>query len=320
MHTVRPLPRTAMVALVTSILAGCAVTPDDIDTGVSIPLTTTTQSGATYRLSNATFNFSGPDTLSVPSSGDEASLEVGLAPGSYRLELAAGWRMERIDGGAARPVDAVLVSQAVQQIDVLPGSLSQAYYQFLLAADDSGSVSISFGVTEASTLTGTLTYNVANCDPTSCPPQATVVTQIAFPPPAAERVASDVRELQLQGTGAVLTVYGDAAGTPTTAATGYSILMRLRGALPGQQQELSIGLENVVQGQAIQIAMGPTAVQNGVDSEGYPLAPAELAFQAPLSVHAVLPTGEAFDLVGTANMTYRAPSACSPNGTGCGTP
>ena len=47
MHTVRPLPRTAMVALVTSILAGCAVTPDDIDTGVSIPLTTTTQSGNT---------------------------------------------------------------------------------------------------------------------------------------------------------------------------------------------------------------------------------------------------------------------------------
>jgi hypothetical protein len=320
MHILRPLSRTAMVALVTSALTACAVAPDDIDTGVSIPLTTTTPSGATYRLTNATFNFTGPEALSVSSAGDEPSLEVELAPGAYLLELAAGWRMERIDGGAAQPVDAMLVSQPVQQVTVLPGGLSQAYYQFLLSGDDSGSVSISFGVTEASTLTGTLEYTLAGCDPTTCAPPTTVVTQIAFPPLAAERVASDVPELWLRGSGAILTTYGDSEGNPGGQLTGSSILMRLRGALPGGQQELSISLENETDAWTIDLAIGPTSVQNGVDAQGYPLAPGELPFEAPLSIHEVLSTGEAYDLTGSVSMTYRAPSACTPDGSGCGTP
>jgi hypothetical protein len=320
MHILRPLSRANIVVLVTSILTGCAVTPDDIDTGVSIPLTTTSASGATYRLTNATFNFTGPETLSVPTSGDEPSLEVALSPGSYQLELAAGWRLELIEGGMARPVDALLVSQAVQRIDVLPGSLSQAYYQFLLSAEGSGSVSISFGVTEASTLTGTLEYTVAGCDPTTCPPPSTVVTQIAFPPLVAQQVSSDARELWLNGSGAVLTVYGDSPDTAMQQLTGSSIEMRLRSASPDLAQELSIGLENAVNGVTIDIAIGPTSVTNGIGADGFPLAPTELAFQGPLAVHQIAPTGEVYDLVGTATMTYRAPSTCTPNGGGCGTP
>jgi hypothetical protein len=317
MHILRPLSRAAMVALVTSALAACAVTPDDIDTGVSIPLTTTTPSGATYRLSNATFNFTGPEALSVPS-GNEATLDVALTPGTYQLELAAGWRMERIDGGAVQPVDAVLVSQAVQQVAVLPGSLSQAYYQFLLSADGSnGSVSISFGVTEASTLTGTLDFVQVGCDPaTNCAPPSTVVTQIAFAPLAAERATTDTRELVLRGSGAVMNVYGDAPGSLQQIA-GSSIEMRLRGGTPGAVQELSVDIQAEVAGAAIHFAIGPTPVQVGIDSEGFPAEPTELTFEAPLLID-ILPTAQ--QLQGTASLTYRKPATCTPDGTGCGTP
>jgi hypothetical protein len=326
MQLIRSLSPVALASLAATALSssGCAVEPDAIDTGVSIPLTTTTPNGAVYRLTGATFNFTGPDTRSVTSTGDEPAIDVALSPGSYQLELAAGWRMERLEpDGIARPVDATLVSQSVQQVTVLPGTLSQAYYQFLLAAEGgNGSVSISFGVTEAATLTGTLTLAPVGCDPATCGLARTVVTQIAFPPLRAQPVSTDAFELWLEGSGAVFTIYGDAPGTTTQQLAGSAVLMKLRRAgvtAPDELQELSIGIGNQASdGSTIDITIGPARVANGVDVDGFPLAPSELSFDAPVLVRNVSTTGGVFELQGTASLTYRSPTACGPEG--CGTP
>ena len=326
MQLIRSLSRVALASFTASALSasGCAVEPDAIDTGVSIPLTTTSPSGAVYRLTGATFNFVGPDIQSVSSSGDEPAIDVELSPGLYELELAAGWSMERLEpNGGARPVEATLVSQARQQVTVLPGTLSQAYFQFLLAAEGgNGSVSISFGVTEAATMTGTLRLAPVGCEPATCGAATTVVTQIAFPPLQARPVVTDALELWLEGSGAVFTIYGNAPGTTTQQLAGSTILMKLRRDgvdLPGNLQDLSISIGNLADdGSAIEIGIGPAGVTNGFDVDGFPLAPSELSFEAPVVVRNVSATGGTFEMQGIANFTYRAPTACGAEG--CGTP
>ncbi len=323
MRFVRPLSRATLVALVTSAFAACAVDADDIDTGVSIPLTTTTPLGNTYRLSNATFTFTGPESLTV-SSGDEATLEVALTPGSYQLELATGWRMERLVNGAAQPVDAVLVSQPVQQISVQPGALTQAYYQFLLSAEGgSGSVSISFGVTEAATLSGTLNVSLPGCDPATNCPAVPVVAQFAFPPLVPEPSTTDVRQLLLRGSGVVATFYTDTASTAGDQLAGASVLMQLRAGdvtVPTGLQQLTLAIANQVGGVQVGISVGPATVQNGLDATGFPAVPSELTFDAPFTARFLDGNNLPVDLQGTSSFTYRAPSACSPDGTGCGNP
>jgi hypothetical protein len=322
MHLIRPLARIALASLTLSLAAGCAVEPDDIDTGVSIPLTTTTPNGTTYRLSNATFNFTGPEARSVTSSGDETALDVALSPGSYLLELAAGWRMERLQNGVPQPVDAALVSQAVQQVTVLPGSVSQAYYQFLLAAEGgSGSVTISFGVTEAATLTGTLSVADPTCDPTTgCAPTISLVTQIAFPPLAPESIATDALELHLTGGGTVFDFFDDSLASAAEQLAGSPISMILRRGrtdLPDQPQQLSIDIGSDTA--PLRFAIGPAQVVNSIRPDGFPAVPTELTFEAPLVVRN-LTGGQTVEAQGTASLTYHSPIACTPNGSGCGTP
>lgn len=88
--------------------------------------------GVTYRLTNARFALSGPETRGF-ASGDEASLRLELTPGVYSLELLEGWSLVRADAPEAGGLEAKLVSENPAPLLVEAGVTTHMALRFELS-------------------------------------------------------------------------------------------------------------------------------------------------------------------------------------------
>ncbi len=108
----------ALSCLCSSVIAttGCAVDGNAENQGVGtmrMPLRAVSADGTEYRLRQATFEITGPESESVLSEDHltQGVAQVVLGVGNYQVELTGSWQMERIVDGIPESVDAVLVSQ-----------------------------------------------------------------------------------------------------------------------------------------------------------------------------------------------------------------
>jgi hypothetical protein len=88
--------------------------PEDVALGtVSVHLVGQAPSGAVYRLRHAMISVTGGGTTRIwntEDAPDRTSLSDEVAVGNYQVSVAPGWDLERIEGGAATPVVAQLIS------------------------------------------------------------------------------------------------------------------------------------------------------------------------------------------------------------------
>jgi len=106
----------ALLASAFSSSVGCSHKPkQDLSRAgqLKVALRGISNSGAEYRLRNATFHISGNSEADVSSDSDPqvAAIAVQLAPGNYQVEILPGWYLEKArPDGTFVAVDAVLVS------------------------------------------------------------------------------------------------------------------------------------------------------------------------------------------------------------------
>lgn len=95
-------------------------------------------SGATYRLSDTSFEVTGgtaPLTLMTTDGSGLTSLRSPLlTPGQYSVQLLPGWVVERQDGGSFAPVaGATLTSTNPQTVSVVQGQIAAVGFTFMVA-------------------------------------------------------------------------------------------------------------------------------------------------------------------------------------------
>lgn len=100
---------------------------------LQLALSTFTPSGNTYRLGPASFDISGPVTLSVEVTGEESELYVPVEPGQYEVKLQPGWVLRLMKPFLGpTPMAASLVSPAVQSVRVEPFQVAPVLFAFHL--------------------------------------------------------------------------------------------------------------------------------------------------------------------------------------------
>ncbi|MFT3927094.1 MAG: lamin tail domain-containing protein [Myxococcales bacterium] len=141
------LERLLSPAFACLLLTACSVDAASHGGVGSLNLALTSQSGGiTYRLTDARFALTGPESKGF-ASGEEPQVEVELMPGSYTLELLAGYRLVRADDPEAASVTATLLSANPAPLLVEAGMATQIALRFELAdgtrvSNERGSVSV----------------------------------------------------------------------------------------------------------------------------------------------------------------------------------
>jgi hypothetical protein len=121
---------------------------------MTLQLAGSAPSGTAYRLRDATITVRGPDSTKVwntEDAPDQMSLSATVTVGDYTALLADGWRLERIDGAAATPVTAMLVSDNPVQFTVAAGQRTAVPLEFRVDDDEvdlTGSYDITVTVDE----------------------------------------------------------------------------------------------------------------------------------------------------------------------------
>jgi hypothetical protein len=124
-------------------------------------------SGVSYRLRHATFDVTGPKSLSLSSETNAAapSIEQELPAGDYLINLKSGWTLEQASGGMSSTVKAVLTSQNPVSFEIADQGKTAVVFQFK-AGDDvvqlgDGTLDIAIAVNDG-TPAATCTDNVKN--------------------------------------------------------------------------------------------------------------------------------------------------------------
>jgi hypothetical protein len=125
-----------------------------------------TNGTTTYRLKNATFDISGPKSVSVTPAADAVSFKVELPAGDYAITLRDGWSMLSSDGSTPfQPVNAALDGPATQSFSIFAQELTYVQYNFRAGPDvlafGDGEVVVQIGVNQGSE--GKCSVANANC-------------------------------------------------------------------------------------------------------------------------------------------------------------
>lgn len=149
------IARFVLLLLAPFPLHGCSLDVSS-DPGVgSLNLALTSQAGGvSYRLTDARFALEGPESKGF-AGGEEAQVSIELMPGSYTLELLAGYRLVRADDPAGARVNATLLSENPAPLLVEPGLTTQIALRFELAdgtlvSNQRGSVSVGLDLSSQS--------------------------------------------------------------------------------------------------------------------------------------------------------------------------
>ena len=152
-----------LVGLAILLSAGCrSDAASEAPVGeLAMALATTSPLGVEYRLRDALFRISGPDSMDVSSEDyppEQTQIAVSLASGDYLVWLLDGWFIEhRAFGDEFTPIPADLVSPNPLAPTVNAGEVTQLTFQFQvdegLINFGPGTLSIDFDVEEATALT-----------------------------------------------------------------------------------------------------------------------------------------------------------------------
>ena len=144
-----------VLALLVVACGGGTVAPEQQEKGTArLPLTSPSSNGKLYRLVGATFEFAGPQTVTVTDTSTDTVM-VPLTVGAYTAKLGGSWRLE----DAAAPgttVLAQLVSPNPLPFFVTKNSVSEVRFQFKLAGD--GTADVGFQVDKGGWLAGTIQF------------------------------------------------------------------------------------------------------------------------------------------------------------------
>jgi hypothetical protein len=140
-----------VLAAALAAAGACSTDGASTDGGGEIRLSLTGRSGtgALYRLRDAQLTIAPVGiVLSTEIDPDRETLSAVLDAGFYTIDLAPGWRLERVAGGVAVPVFAVLTSEVPLPFDVLPGQATPVRLHFRADGEDvvTGPGSVDVGI------------------------------------------------------------------------------------------------------------------------------------------------------------------------------
>jgi hypothetical protein len=173
-----------------AFVAACAAEPA---TGVvQMSLTGEAPSGTRYRLRDADLVVAGagrPRVLHTEDDPDRAAIAVPLPPGTYTLELAAGWFLERQSAdGSHQAVAATLTSAMPLAFSIGPGMQTLVTLRFLVGAEevvlDDGDLVVDVDIDEVDAAPAPVDA-MAPPDAAVPPPDAAVAPDAASTPDAA---------------------------------------------------------------------------------------------------------------------------------------
>jgi hypothetical protein len=97
---------------------------------ISMPLVS--QGDVSYRLRNARFAITGAATVNLDSESDPNASDISatLPAGSYSVNLASGWALEKLQDVSYVPVQATLLSANPQVFEIIGGSRTNLGYRF----------------------------------------------------------------------------------------------------------------------------------------------------------------------------------------------
>jgi hypothetical protein len=139
-----------------------------------LPLTTTSETGATYYLGNASFlvrDAQGVPVVTLSSEDEEPdapTISADLDVGSYTVELLAGWALRRVVNGEPAVVAATLSSPAVVEVSIDEQDESTVLFEFVVGPDGTtgpqGSLGIGIAVQEGAVCGNGLVDEGESCD------------------------------------------------------------------------------------------------------------------------------------------------------------
>lgn len=204
--------KSSHLLLPLALLAGAAAcTTSDVGS-VELTLTGTSPSGTIYRLRDARLDLTGPDAHATMRTEDDPTrveLVQTVPAGSYTLDLADGWRLERVDPvtGAATTVAATLVSADPMPLTVVADQLTPAVLRFRAGGDDvalgDGDVVVVIDVEEGS-------------------PDAGAPELDAPPAPVTDAAAPEVLDASPAAPAPSVTIWNGPSGTITTTTATFA--------------------------------------------------------------------------------------------------
>lgn len=102
---------------------------------ISIPLTATSTSGATYQLNLPEVNLSGPEEIQLNPQG-EFDIDMSLMEGEWDIEISEGWGLEKMIDGEYVPVSAELTSENPQEFSIYAGETTFVVISFKVLVGD----------------------------------------------------------------------------------------------------------------------------------------------------------------------------------------
>jgi hypothetical protein len=143
------------LALLVAACGGETVTTEQQEMGTArLPLTSPSPNGKLYRLVGATFEFAGPQTVTVTDTSADTVM-VPLPVGTYTAKLGGAWRLEDV-AAPGTTVLAQLVSPNPLPLFVTKDQVSEVRFQFKLAGD--GTADVGIRVDKGGWLSGTIQF------------------------------------------------------------------------------------------------------------------------------------------------------------------
>ncbi len=163
----------SLAALGAAGAIGCEVASDSAADSahgrVNLALVAQSPSGASYRLTSASFAVTGPEsaTLTTEADPDATVLTTDLAAGAYSIQLAPGWVLERISNGTVTAVEAQLTSPNPVAFEIQSQQHTSVAFRFQVGDDvvefGDGTLDVSIIVDEEPSCSAPLTSCAGEC-------------------------------------------------------------------------------------------------------------------------------------------------------------
>ncbi len=145
--------------------------PSETQGTLQLPLTSTGPEGTSYKLVGATFEITGPESVSITDTSAD-TLNVPLSVGAYTITMGGDYHLERTSApGTAVPAE--LISDTTLTFDVAKDAPTQVRFLFKLVG--SGSADVGFSVENGGFIRGTLHFTESSVPP---PNGVTVLSEL----------------------------------------------------------------------------------------------------------------------------------------------
>ena len=253
---------------------------DEAGGTLQLPLTSAGPEGKTYKLVGASFEITGPQTVSLTDTSADM-LTVPLTVGTYAIQLGGTYHLENANAPGTT-VPAQLISPTTLTFDVTKDTATQVRFQFKLAG--SGTADVGFSVDKGGYLSGTFHVAEVNAPPEGDSPFRSLMGKdvpFTISYSTATFTKGGYKELLVQ-TGPITVQFGgpDSAGLTRQVAPAFNgrlLSFSLRAEPDGRVRFLGLQLASSPD-QNFMLWVAPSQPFTApLDTEGYPL-PRPFAF------------------------------------------